>query len=162
MLDLGQMKDPDANDEHIVNIVDWLLGYAFAQRASDIHIEPRRDIGRVRFRIDGVLHTIYEFPAQVTTAVVSRIKILGRLDVAEKRRPQDGRLKTRRADAIIIGTTNRFGEGVKLHLIFFNIGRVDDDSPNLLTRDMAKILLPNIHHWLRRGDHNFIAIHRQR
>ncbi len=95
MLELGSMKEPDANDQHIVNIVDWLLQYAFEQRASDIHIEPRREVGNVRFRIDGVLHSVYELPQQVCSAVTSRIKILGRMDVAEKRRPQDGRLKTR-------------------------------------------------------------------
>ena len=95
MLELGSMKEPDANDQHIVNIVDWLLQYAFEQRASDIHIEPRRDVGNVRFRIDGVLHSVYELPQQVCAAVTSRVKILGRMDVAEKRRPQDGRLKTR-------------------------------------------------------------------
>jgi general secretion pathway protein E len=95
MLELGSMKEPDANDQHIVNIVDWLLQYAFDQRASDIHVEPRRDVGHVRFRIDGVLHSVYELPQQVCSAVTSRIKILGRMDVAEKRRPQDGRLKTR-------------------------------------------------------------------
>jgi general secretion pathway protein E len=95
MLELGSLKDPDANDQHIVNIVDWLLQYAFDQRASDIHIEPRREYGNVRFRIDGVLHTINELPMQVVSAVISRIKTLGRLNVAEKRRPQDGRLKTK-------------------------------------------------------------------
>ncbi|MFT6956735.1 MAG: general secretion pathway protein E [Halieaceae bacterium] len=98
MLELGSMKEPDANDQHIVSIVDWLLQYAFEQRASDIHIEPRREIGHVRFRIDGVLHSVYELPQQVCSAVTSRIKILGRMDVAEKRRPQDGRLKTRAPD----------------------------------------------------------------
>ena len=94
LLELGNLKDPDANDSHIVNIVDWLLQYAFDQRASDIHIEPRRDVSHVRFRIDGVLYNVYELPAQVGTAVVARIKIIGRMNVAEKRRPQDGRLKT--------------------------------------------------------------------
>ncbi len=95
LLELGSLQDPDAQDQHIVNIVDWLLQYAFDQRASDIHLEPRRDKGKVRFRIDGVLHQVYELPAQVTTAVTSRIKILGRMNVAEKRRPQDGRIKTK-------------------------------------------------------------------
>lgn len=95
MLELGNQSNPDANDQHIVNIVDWLLQYAFDQRASDIHIEPRRDIAQVRFRIDGVLHNVYEFPAKVGLAVTSRLKILGRLNVAEKRKPQDGRIKTR-------------------------------------------------------------------
>ncbi|HSB95892.1 MAG TPA: GspE/PulE family protein, partial [Spongiibacteraceae bacterium] len=94
LLELGNLKDPDANDSHIVNIVDWLLQYAFDQRASDIHIEPRREIGYVRFRIDGVLYNVYELPFQVAMAVIARIKILGRMNVAEKRRPQDGRLKT--------------------------------------------------------------------
>lgn len=98
LLELGNLKDPEANDQHIVNIVDWLLQYAFDQRASDIHIEPRRDIARMRFRIDGVLHPIYEFPANIATAIISRIKILGRMNVAEKRKPQDGRLKTKNSD----------------------------------------------------------------
>jgi general secretion pathway protein E len=95
LLQLGDMQNPDANDQHIVRIVDWLLQYAFDQRASDIHLEPRREAGRVRFRIDGVLHTVYDMPGPVLLAIVSRIKILSRLNVAEKRKPQDGRLKTR-------------------------------------------------------------------
>jgi len=95
MLELGKASAPDANDEHIVNVVDWLLQYAFEQRASDIHIEPRREVGNVRFRIDGVLHLVYELPAQVTQAVVARIKTLGRMNIAEKRKPQDSRLKTK-------------------------------------------------------------------
>ncbi|MGB1270868.1 MAG: GspE/PulE family protein [Endozoicomonas sp.] len=98
MLELGNMQAPDANDQHIVNIVDWLLQYAFEQRASDIHIEPRREQCNLRFRIDGVLHLIYQMPAKVAAAVTSRLKILGRMNVAEKRKPQDGRLKTRNAD----------------------------------------------------------------
>lgn len=95
LLQLGNMENPDANDQHIVKVVDWLLQYAFDQRASDIHLEPRRDTGKVRFRIDGVLHNVYEMPIGIMTAVTARIKILGRLNVAEKRKPQDGRLKTR-------------------------------------------------------------------
>jgi Type II secretory pathway, ATPase PulE/Tfp pilus assembly pathway, ATPase PilB len=98
LLELGNIKDPEANDQHIVNIVDWLLQYAFDQRASDIHIEPRRETARMRFRIDGILHSIYEFPANIATAIISRIKILGRMNVAEKRKPQDGRLKTKNSD----------------------------------------------------------------
>jgi general secretion pathway protein E len=97
LLEISNLKDLDANDGHVVNIVDWLLQYAYDQRASDIHIEPRREHGNVRFRIDGVLYNVYELPASVLTAVVSRLKILGRMDVAEKRRPQDGRLKTKNA-----------------------------------------------------------------
>lgn len=98
MLELGQIDQMEANDAHIINIVDWLLNYAFTQRASDIHLEPRREKGRVRFRIDGVLHLVYELPGPVMTAVISRLKTLGRMDVAEKRRPQDGRLKTKTLD----------------------------------------------------------------
>lgn len=95
LLQLGDTQNPDANDQHIVKLVDWVLQFAFEQGASDIHLEPRKDTGKVRFRIDGVLHTIYNMPANTLTAVVSRIKILGRMNVAEKRKPQDGRLKTR-------------------------------------------------------------------
>ena len=88
-------KALDANDAHIVRITDWLWQYAFDQRASDIHVEPRREQGIVRFRIDGVLHQVYQIPAPVLVAMTSRIKILARMDVVEKRRPQDGRIKTR-------------------------------------------------------------------
>lgn len=98
LLKLGDIKNPDANDQHVVNIVDWLLQYAFEQRASDIHIEPRRDTCKLRFRIDGILHNVYELPVSVSIAVVSRLKILSRMDVAEKRKPQDGRIKTKRVD----------------------------------------------------------------
>ena len=95
LLTLGAgAQAPDANDAHIVNIVDWLFQYAFEQRASDIHIEPRREQGTVRFRIDGLLHTVYQFPLQVIMAITSRLKTLGRMNIAEKRKPQDGRIKT--------------------------------------------------------------------
>jgi general secretion pathway protein E len=96
LVELGKTKGAlDANDQHVVQIVDWLWQYAFEQRASDIHVEPRRDMGIVRFRIDGVLHQVYQIPMPVLNAMTSRIKILGRMDVVEKRRPQDGRIKTR-------------------------------------------------------------------
>ena len=96
LVELGKAnKQFDANDQHIVNIVDWLWGYAFEQRASDIHLEPKRDFAVIRFRIDGVLHQVYQVPAAVMLAMTARIKLLGRMDVIEKRRPQDGRIKTR-------------------------------------------------------------------
>jgi general secretion pathway protein E len=96
LVELGKSdKQFDANDQHIVNIVDWLWGYAFEQRASDIHLEPKREFAVIRFRIDGVLHQVYQVPATVMIAMTARIKLLGRMDVIEKRRPQDGRIKTR-------------------------------------------------------------------
>ncbi|MEJ2426404.1 MAG: GspE/PulE family protein [Candidatus Thiodiazotropha sp.] len=95
LMELGRDGKLEANDSHVVNIVDWLLQYAYSQRASDIHIEPTRNQTNIRFRIDGVMQMVYQIPPSVGTAVTSRIKILGRMDVSEKRRPQDGRLKTR-------------------------------------------------------------------
>jgi general secretion pathway protein E len=107
LVELGKSdKQFDANDAHIVRIVDWLWQYAFEQRASDIHVEPRREQGIVRFRIDGVLHQVYQIPSAVLLAMTSRIKILSRMDVVEKRRPQDGRIKTRTLE----------GEDVELRL----------------------------------------------
>ena len=88
-------KQLDANDQGVVQVVDWLWQYAFEQRASDIHLEPRREQGVIRFRIDGVLHLVYQLPMGVHNAMTARIKLLGRMDVVEKRRPQDGRIKTR-------------------------------------------------------------------
>jgi general secretion pathway protein E len=87
-------KQLDANDQGVVQVVDWLWQYAFDQRASDIHLEPRREMGVIRFRIDGVLHTVYQVPITVMNAMVARVKLLGRMDVVEKRRPLDGRIKT--------------------------------------------------------------------
>jgi general secretion pathway protein E len=140
MLELGAMSEPDANDQHIVKIVDWLLQYAFEQRASDIHIEPRREAGTVRFRIDGVLNTVYELPAQVCAAVSSRVKILGRMDVAEKRRPQDGRIKTRtpkgnEVELRLSTLPTAFGEKLVMRIFdpdvlqrsFEQLGLADDD-----------------------------------
>jgi general secretion pathway protein E len=95
LLELGEKSNLEANNQHIINLVNWLLQYAFDQRASDIHLEPRREESHVRFRIDGVMHQVYKIPTPVMGAVISRIKTLGRMDIAEKRRPQDGRLKTR-------------------------------------------------------------------
>jgi general secretion pathway protein E len=143
MLELGAKSEPDANDQHIVKIVDWLLQYAFEQRASDIHIEPRRTAGKVRFRIDGVLHSVYELPAHVCAAVSSRIKILGRMDVAEKRRPQDGRLKTRsptgnEVELRLATLPTAFGEKLVMRIFdpdvlqrsFEQLGLADDDLQN--------------------------------
>jgi general secretion pathway protein E len=96
LVELGKSsKQLDANDQGVVQVVDWLWQYAFDQRASDIHMEPRREQGVIRFRIDGVLHTVYQMPMGVLNAMTARIKLLGRMDVIEKRRPQDGRIKTR-------------------------------------------------------------------
>ncbi len=121
LIELGKTGAVDAEDQHIVSIVDWLMQYAFSQRASDIHIEPRREQGNVRFRIDGVMHQVYEIPANITAAVVSRIKIMGRLDVAEKRKPQDGRIKTLSPDGAEIelrlsSMPTAFGEKLVLRI----------------------------------------------
>jgi general secretion pathway protein E len=96
LVELGRSnKQLDANDQSVVQVVDWLWQYAFDQRASDIHLEPRREQGVIRFRIDGVLHQVYQMPMGVLNAMTARIKLLGRMDVIERRRPQDGRIKTR-------------------------------------------------------------------
>lgn len=91
---LKSMDDLPSTDHHIINAVNHLFSYAFDQRASDIHIEPLREVTHVRMRIDGMLHVVYTLPKKVHNAIISRIKALSRLDMAEKRRPQDGRIKT--------------------------------------------------------------------
>ncbi|MFZ2854779.1 MAG: GspE/PulE family protein [Rhodocyclaceae bacterium] len=142
LVELGRAnRQFDANDQHIVNIVDWLWQYAFDQRASDIHIEPRRDLGIVRFRIDGVLHQVYQIPMSVMNAMTSRIKILGRMDVVEKRRPQDGRLKTRTSggqevELRLSTLPTAFGEKLVMRIFdpevlvrnFSELGFSDDDQ----------------------------------
>ena len=97
LVELGKTnRQLDANDQGVVQVVDWLWQYAFDQRASDIHLEPRREQGVIRFRIDGVLHPVYQLPIGVMNAMIARVKLLGRMDVVERRRPQDGRIKTLR------------------------------------------------------------------
>jgi len=134
LVELGKSdKQIDANDAHVVRVVDWLWQYAFEQRASDIHIEPRRDQGVVRFRIDGVLHQVYQIPAGVLAAMTSRIKILARMDVVEKRRPQDGRIKTRTTSQDIelrISTLpTAFGEKLVMRIF----------DPEVLVRDFSEL-----------------------
>lgn len=134
LMEIGSKGNLDANDSHIVSIVDWLLQYAYEQRASDIHIEPRRTDGVVRFRIDGVMQQVYEMPAPVMTAVVSRLKIVGRMDVAEKRRPQDGRLKTRNTDGKEVElrmSTMPIAFGEKMVMRIFN--------PDVLVKDQKAL-----------------------
>jgi general secretion pathway protein E len=135
LVELGKGdKQFDANDAHIVRIVDWLWQYAFEQRASDIHVEPRREQGIVRFRIDGVLHQVYQIPAAVLIAMTSRIKILARMDVVEKRRPQDGRIKTRTLDGEEIElrlSTLPTAFGEKLVMRIFD--------PEVLVRDFKEL-----------------------
>ena len=143
MLDLGAMSEPDANDQHIVNIVDWLLQYAFEQRASDIHVEPRRDVCNVRFRIDGVLHSVYELPQQVGAAMISRVKILGRMDVAEKRRPQDGRLKTRgpegnEVELRLATLPTAFGEKLVMRIFDPDVLQRSFEQLGLADQDLAR------------------------
>ncbi|HEX8947334.1 MAG TPA: GspE/PulE family protein [Dissulfurispiraceae bacterium] len=91
---LKPVSELSSTDQHIINAVEYLLHYAYSQRASDIHIEPKRDHSLIRFRIDGILHNIHKMPKSIHPAFVSRIKTLARMDIAEKRRPQDGRIKT--------------------------------------------------------------------
>ena len=134
LVQLGKSGNLDANDQHVVGLVDWLLQYAFDQRASDIHIEPRRDVANVRFRIDGMLHQVYQIPMQVIAAMTSRIKILGRMDVVEKRRPQDGRIKTRNdkgneIELRLSTMPTAFGE--KLVMRVFN--------PDVLVKDFSEL-----------------------
>lgn len=119
-----------SNDQHIVNAVDHLFIYAFDQKASDIHIEPKREQTLVRMRIDGVLHTVYKLPKAVHSAIISRIKNLSRMDMAEKRRPQDGRIKTDKGDVeveIRVSTIPvAFGEKVVMRIM----------DPDILFRDL--------------------------
>lgn len=134
LVQLGRTGNVDANDHHIVSLVDWLFQYAFDQRASDIHLEPRRDLGFVRFRIDGVMNSAYQVPPSVMMAIVSRIKVLGRMDLAEKRRPQDGRLKTkspngREVELRLSTMPTAFGEKLVMRIF----------DPTILMRDFVAL-----------------------
>jgi len=133
LVQLKDAKEIESSDQHIVNAVEFMLQHAYDTRASDVHIEPKREFSLIRFRIDGVLHDIQTMPKLVHRAVVSRIKTMARMDIAEKRRPQDGRVKTSRA-----------GEEVELRVSTLPVGfgeklviRVFD--PTVLMQDLAAI-----------------------
>ncbi len=138
LVELGKSgRALDANDAGVVQVVDWLWQYAFEQRASDIHLEPRRELGVIRFRIDGVLQTVYQVPPSVMNAMTSRVKLLGRMDVVEKRRPQDGRIKTRRpaGDEVELRLSTlptAFGEKLVMRIF----------DPDVVLRDMAALGFP--------------------
>ncbi|RCW75975.1 GspE/PulE family protein [Pseudorhodoferax soli] len=153
LVELGKSnKTLDANDQGVVQLVDWLWQYAFNQRASDIHLEPRREQGVIRFRIDGVLHPVYQMPMGVMNAVVARVKLLGRMDVVEKRRPQDGRIKTRnpRGDEIEMRLSTlptAFGEKMVMRIFDPDTAVKDLDalgfSPHDATRWEALVRQPH-------------------
>jgi general secretion pathway protein E len=131
---LKRIEDIEANDSHVVNAVEYLLHYALDQRASDIHVEPKREQSLVRMRIDGVLHTVHTLPKVVHAAVVSRLKMLARMDIAEKRRPQDGRIKTGRSDGaeveLRVSTLPvAFGEKVVIRIF----------DPEVILHDLSEI-----------------------
>jgi general secretion pathway protein E len=90
--DVGHLKDL-ASEAPIIKLVNVLISRAVEGRASDIHIEPFEDDLKVRYRIDGVLHTIETVPKKLQAALVSRIKIMAKLNIAERRLPQDGRIR---------------------------------------------------------------------
>ncbi len=130
---LKSVKEMEATDHHIVNAVDFLFTYAFDQRASDIHFEPRREHARIRFRIDGLLHTIHQVPNVIHPAMVSRIKMLSRLDIAERRRPQDGRIKVahkgRDFEIRVSTLPTAFGEKVVMRIF----------DPEILLQDISQL-----------------------
>ena len=141
LVELSRSGQLDAEAQPIVAIVDWLLQYAFESRASDIHLEPRREHGRVRFRIDGALNDVYQIPVAVMPPVTSRLKMLARMDLAEKRRPQDGRIKTRSPGGTEIelrcsALPTAFGEKLVMRIFdpdvlkrdFHSLGLGDDEA----------------------------------
>ena len=141
-IDLGNLEqlvrmksetEIESSDQHIVNAVEFMLQHAYDTRASDIHIEPKREYSLIRFRIDGVLHDIQTVPKVVHNAIVSRIKTMSRLDIAEKRRPQDGRVKTSRSgtEVELRVSTLPVGFGEKLVLRIFD--------PGVLLQDLASL-----------------------
>jgi general secretion pathway protein E len=121
----------ETSDAHIVNAVDFLLQHAYDSRASDIHIEPKREHAVIRFRIDGVLHEIQRVPKLVNLAITSRLKTMCRMDIAEKRRPQDGRIKTdhqgKEVELRVSTLPTAFGEKVVMRIF----------DPDVLLRSVA-------------------------
>jgi len=139
---LKSSEELPSDDQHVVNAVNHLLNYAFDQRASDVHLEPKRNSSIVRMRIDGVLHTVYKLPKNVHSAMVSRIKTLSRLDMAEKRRPQDGRIKTARkgveAEIRVSTVPVAFGEKIVMRIMDPDILFQDLEGLGFTKGDLAR------------------------
>lgn len=141
LVKISSARELTSSDQNIKTAVDHLFNYAFDERASDIHIEPKRDLSRVRLRIDGVLHTIYDLPRVVHPAIISRIKFLSRLDIAEKRRPQDGRIKVDRggkeAEVRVSTIPVAFGEKAVMRILSSDIMFKDIREIGFSERDYA-------------------------
>ena len=137
---LHSEREIEASDQHVVNAVEYLFSYAFQQRASDIHLEPKRERSEVRFRIDGALHRVNTMPLIVHRAVVNRIKTLARLDIGEKRRPQDGRIKTdfrgKPVEFRVSTLPVAFGEKVVLRIFDPQIAEVELSALGFFERDL--------------------------
>lgn len=137
LVKLKSVREIEATDQHVVNAVEFLFRYAFDQRASDIHIEPRREDSQVRLRIDGVLHRVHSIPRAVHPAIVSRLKTLARMDIAEKRRPQDGRIKTvlgkREVELRVSCLPVAFGEKIVIRIF----------DPNVLLQGLSDLGFPD-------------------
>jgi general secretion pathway protein E len=143
--ELKDVDELDASDRHVVAAVDYLLHYALDQRASDIHVEPRRVESLIRFRIDGTLHEIHRAPQGVHRAIVNRIKTLARMDIAERRLPQDGRIKTQRegrdVELRVSSLPVAFGEKVVIRIF----------DPDHFLRDLGELGMNEADHDLVRG-----------
>ncbi|MBM4146217.1 MAG: type II/IV secretion system protein [Nitrospira sp.] len=140
---LKSITELEATDQHIVNAVEYLLHYAYSSKASDIHIEPKRDFSLIRFRIDGILHSIHKIPKAVHAPIISRIKMLARMDITEKRRPQDGRIKTahegKEVELRISSIPVAFGEKVVMRIFDPVILMQNVEELGILDKDMKLI-----------------------
>ena len=146
----------ESSDQHIVNAVDYLLQHAYDSRASDIHIEPKRELALIRFRIDGVLHEIQRVPRLVNLAITSRLKTMCRMDIAEKRRPQDGRIKTehegKEIELRVSTLPTAFGEKMVMRIF----------DPEILIKSLSELgfyddELKTFHDWIERP-HGIILV----
>ena len=138
---LDSITSADPTDQPVVRAVWFLIHYALEHRASDIHLEPKREESVVRMRIDGVLHRIHRLPRVVHPAMVSRMKMLGRLDIAERRRPQDGRFKTQyqkyEVELRISTIPTAFGEKVVLRVFDPGVLLQDLEHLGFFPRELA-------------------------
>ncbi len=143
VLQIGDGDGVTADDQHVIKLVEWLLHFAFEQRASDIHLEPRLPEGRIRFRVDGILHLVYRLPDAVMTSMVSRLKILARMDVTERRRPQVGRIKTLSANSAAVelrlsSMPTALGEKLVVRIFDASLMMQSFDQLGLAGRDLQR------------------------
>jgi general secretion pathway protein E len=130
LIEKSRGRNQGAQDGFVAKIVDWLINFATIERASDIHLEPKKGLAQVRFRVDGDLKTVYRMDHEAMMMVIARFKILGEMKLDEKRKPQDGGIKRnlengKQVEMRLSTLPTNFGEKMVIRIFDKNVAGKD-------------------------------------